>query len=261
MWLVVDDGSTDGTEQLVADYQSKSPFPIRYIKQENGGKQRAFNTGVGNCDCELFMCVDSDDFMPDDAIRIILNRWNEVKNDPSIAGIIGMCGKDAETPLASAIPSGLERTTMWKLYYKHHHIGDTALIHRTKILANYPFEVAPSERFIGETYVFHQIDQHYDLATVHKVLIVREYLPDGYTKNVRKVTRENPIGYMKLKRLLIDCADTLPLKYCETVLYLVGCHFAKQRHPIMSSPSPVLAALAWLPSQLLCHTVYSPRRQ
>lgn len=261
MWLIVDDGSTDGTEDLVADFQAKSPFLIHYIKQANGGKQRAFNTGVNNCSCELFMCVDSDDVMPDRSIEEILDRWNEVRENQTIGGLIGMCGKDAVTPLGTAIPKNLERTTMWKLYYKHHHVGDTALIHRTDILAKYPFDVAPSEKFIAETYVYHQIDQHYDLAVIHKVLIVREYLPDGYSKNVRKITRENPIGYMRLKRMMIEYADNLPLKYWETILYLVGCHFAKQRRAIMGAPSPVLAALAWLPSKALCHTVYSPKRQ
>lgn len=261
MWLIVDDGSTDGTEHLVTEFQAKSPFPIHYIKQENGGKQRAFNTGVNNCSCELFMCVDSDDVMPDHSIEEILDRWSEVQDDSSIAGLIGMCGKDALTPLATNIPTDLEHTTMWELYYKRHHTGDTALIHRTDILAQYPFDVAPSEKFIAETYVYHQIDQHYDLAVIHKVLIVREYLSDGYSKNVRKITRENPIGYIKLKRMLIGYADNLPLKYCETILYLVGCHFAKQKRAILSAPSPVLAVFAWLPAKTLCHTVYSPKRQ
>lgn len=261
MWLIVDDGSTDNTESLVKEFQAESLFPIHYIKQENGGKQRAHNTGVSNCECELFMCVDSDDIMPSHSIKTILDRWKEVRDDSNIAGLIGMCGKDATTPLSTAIPKDLERTTMWKLYYKHHHVGDTALVHRTSILAKYPFDVAPSEKFIAETYVYHQIDQHYDLAVIHKVLIVREYLSDGYTKHVRKITRENPIGYMKLKRMMIDYADTLPLKYYETILYLVGCHFSKEPHSILGAPSPVLATLAWLPSQLLCHTVYSPRRE
>lgn len=258
-WLIVDDGSTDATEQLVEDLTTRAPFPIRYIKQKNGGKQRAFNTGVAHCDCELFMCVDDDDIMPDGAVETVLSRWAEVRDNPKIAGIIGMCGKDADTPLASSIPSNLGITTMWDLYYKHHHRGDTALVHRTSILSQYPFEVAPGEKFIAETFVFHKIDRSYNLAVIHKVLIIREYLQDGYTANVRKITRENPVGYMKLKRMYIEYADTISHQYYESILYLVGCHFAKQRHAIVDAPAPVLAALAWLPAQVLCHTVYRPK--
>lgn len=255
-WLIVDDGSTDNTEDLIKQLQTQSPFPLHYIKQENGGKQRAFNTGVENCTCELFMCVDSDDTVPADMVETILQRWNEVRDNPSIAGIIGMCGKDAETPLRTAFPDGLEQTTMWDLYYKLHHKGDTALAHRTNVLAQFPFKVAPNEKFIAETYVFHQIDQQYQLAVIPKVLIIANYRSDGYSANVRKITRENPIGYMQLKRMYVEYADTIGLRYYETILYLVGCHFAKQKRVIISAPSPVLAALAWLPAQLLCHTVY-----
>ena len=258
-WLIVDDGSTDNTKEVVENYQSISQFPIRYIKQANGGKQRAFNTGVQSCDCELFMCVDSDDTVPHDMIETVLAKWATVRDNSSIAGMIGMCGKDEDTPLKTTIPNTLATTTMYDLYNKHHHKGDTAHIHRTAILKQFPFDVAPDEKFIGETYVFLQIDQRYTLAVIPKVLIVREYLEDGYTANVRKITRENPIGYMKLKRMYIEYADTWYVRFYETILYLVGCHFAKQKRSIIGSPYPILAAAAWLPAQLLCHTIYAKK--
>lgn len=255
-WLIVDDGSTDDTEELVKSLTERSPFPISYYRQDNGGKQRAFNTGVSHCQSELFMCVDSDDVLVDDAVNEILSHWEKVRHNPKIAGIIGMCGKDSNTPLQTVFPDDLEETTMWDLYYKRHHRGDTALAHRTNVLKKYPFEVEPGEKFIAETFVFHQIDQSYDLSVMNKVLIIREYLDDGYTANVRKITRENPIGYLKLKRMYIGYADTLSLRYYETILYLVGCHFAKKKHAVTEAPYPILAALAWLPAQLLCYTVY-----
>lgn len=258
-WLIVDDGSTDNTRELVHSFQAKSPFPITYIQQNNGGKQRAFNTGVQHCKNELFMCVDSDDTVPTDMVSIVLGKWHTVRNNPEIAGIIGMCGKDATTPLHTNIPDGLEFTTMWDLYYKYHHKGDTALAHRTSVLAKYPFDVAPGEKFIAETFVFHRIDQHYKLAVIPKVLIIANYRTDGYSANVRKITRENPIGYMKLKRMYIEYANTWGLRFYETILYLVGCHFANEDNAIANAPYRVLAAVAWLPAQILCHTVYRPR--
>lgn len=257
-WLIVDDGSTDNTRDLISSLKSRSPFHITYLYQENGGKQRAFNNGVKHCNSELFMCVDSDDTIPEDMVETVLARWNEVCHDQMIAGIIGMCGKDATTPLCSAFPDNLQRTTMWDMYYKYRHKGDTALAYRTAILAKYPFEVAPDEKFIAETFVFHQIDQQYQLAIVPKVLIIARYRPDGYTANVRKITRENPIGYTKLKRMYIEYADSWRLRYYETILYLVGCHFAKQPKAISNAPYPWLAVAAWIPAQLLCHTIYRP---
>lgn len=258
-WLIVDDGSPDNTEQVVASFKETSPFPITYIKQRNGGKQRAFNTAVDNCPNELLMCVDDDDLVPAGTVRAVLDEWDKYRDDETIAGMIGMCGKTATKPLRTSISPTLDRTTMWDLYYKHGHRGDTAHIHRTKILKQFPFDVEPDERFIGETYVFHQIDQHYELGVLHRILIVREYFPDGYTANVRKITRENPKGYTKLKRMYVEYADTAPLKYYETILYLVGCHFAKRQKAIRTAPSPIFAALAWIPAKALCYTVYRPK--
>ena len=44
VWLIVDDGSTDGTEAVVKTWMKEAVLCIRYLKQENGGKhyQRPF---------------------------------------------------------------------------------------------------------------------------------------------------------------------------------------------------------------------------
>lgn len=258
-WLIVDDGSTDNTEELVSSFMDQAPFRITYIKKPNGGKQRAWNAAVEVCDSELFMCVDSDDTVPSDLVEAVVERWADVCDDAGIAGLIGLCGTDEQTALASRMPKDVVRTTMWDLYYKYKHKGDTALVYRTKILRKFPFEIEPNEKFIAETFVFHQIDQSYELSVMDKVLIIVEYRKDGYSANVRKVTRENPIGYLKLKRMYIEYADSVLLRYYETILYLVGCHFAQWPNAVSGAPYPVLAALAWLPSQILCHTVYRER--
>lgn len=255
-WLIVDDGSTDETEALVDKLREDAPFSIEYFKQENAGKQIAHNVGVQHCRSELFVCVDSDDTIPPDMVESILSLWEQKKDDPHIAGIIGLCGSDALTPLYNGMPKSVDAVTMWDLYYKFKHRGDTALVHRTEVLRRFPFVIAPGEKFIGETFVYHQIDQEYDLAVLDKVLIIREYLPDGYTKNVRKVTRENPVGYMTLKRMYVEYSDTLPLKYYQSILYLVGCILSKTKHGVRNAPSPIIAALAYLPAKLLSLTEF-----
>lgn len=225
-WIVVDDGSTDNTEQIIAGFIAERLIPITYVKQENGGKQRAHNKGVEICKNELFFCVDSDDTLVPTAIEDVLSLWQGIRDREDVAGIIAMRGHSEEEPMGTWIPEDLAFTTMWNLYYKHHHKGDVALIYRTDVLREYPYDVEPGEKFIGETYVYHQIDQRYTLAVLHEIIWICEYLPDGYTKHVRKITRENPKGYMRLKRGYIDYSDTLLLKAENTVLYLVGAYFA-----------------------------------
>lgn len=255
-WLIVDDGSSDSTESLVAGMIAEAKIDIEYYKQPNGGKQRAHNTGVNVCKNELFFCVDSDDVLTPDAIRNIVEKWSTVSSDPCIAGIIALCGKNESTPLTSIIPGDLEVTTRWDLYYKTGFKGDTASVYRTDILRKYPFWVAEGEKFIAETYVYHQIDQQYCLATMNVILTICEYLEDGYSHNARAVTKNNPIGYMVLKRMFIEYSDTLYLKLYNSILYMVGCILSNTRKGITNAPYPWIAFLAYLPAQLLCHTVY-----
>ena len=258
-WMVVDDGSTDDTRGLIQSLKDEGKLEIIYIYQENGGKQRAHNTGVEACETELFFCVDSDDTLVSTAVEDILSLWEKRKIDSSIAGIIAMRGRSETKPMNTWFPEGLETTTMWDLYYKLHHKGDTALVYRTEILREYPYEVAPGEKFIGETYVYHKIDQHYKLAVLPKIIWICEYLPDGYTKHVRQITRENPVSYMRLKRDYIDYADTFLLKSEETALYLVGAYFAGCFWDAYRAlPNRLIATLAVPVALVLVKTVYRP---
>ena len=103
-WLVVDDGSTDNTEQLIASYIDEGLLDIRYIKQENGGKQRAWNTAVANCTTELFYCLDSDDYFVPDAVESLLGAWHEAASDRGIAGIHSQRGWNASSPWGGVLP-------------------------------------------------------------------------------------------------------------------------------------------------------------
>ena len=81
IWMIIDDGSTDNTAELVKGWQSRSNgFPIRYIYKENGGMHTAHNTAYANIDTELNVCIDSDDMLADNAVELILNKWHEVKD-------------------------------------------------------------------------------------------------------------------------------------------------------------------------------------
>ena len=59
--LVIDDGSTDETAQIV------TPFcpPVRYLRQENQGEYKAKNRGISLSSGEYIRFVDSDDVMLD----------------------------------------------------------------------------------------------------------------------------------------------------------------------------------------------------
>lgn len=90
IWLIVDDGSTDNTAELVQEWQERdNGFEIHYIYKENGGMHTAHNTAYANIHTELNICIDSDDMLAEGAVEKILNKWEEVK-DKGYAGIVGV---------------------------------------------------------------------------------------------------------------------------------------------------------------------------
>ena len=99
-WLIIDDGSTDNTEALVNRWISEShPFCIRYVKKENGGKNRAINDGVKLINSLFTMIVDSDDYLTDDSIEFLSRAAREIEEDEAIIGLAGLRGLDCNTPL------------------------------------------------------------------------------------------------------------------------------------------------------------------
>ncbi|MBS7297505.1 MAG: glycosyltransferase family 2 protein [Eubacteriales bacterium] len=193
-WLVVDDGSTDNTEKYFSDLLAKQqPFPIRYIKQENGGKHRAINNGVRNATGELFFIVDSDDYLTENAIDQI-NQWvATLDNSHKWAGISGLKGfsKDSvvgqysETSYVDA--KNNERR-------KYNLLGDKAEVYFTDILKQYPFPEIPGEKFISEEIVWNAIARDaYYLRWFNEIIYICSYLDGGLTKDYSKDKR-NPQG-------------------------------------------------------------------
>ncbi len=185
-WLIVDDGSTDETDEIVNSWKQSTDFEIEYIKQENGGKQRAINTGSQACHAELFCCVDSDDALIPEAVSILLENWKFHSTNKMIAGIV--------TPRAmrnDLFPEG----GAYRLSEINHELGykgETLIATRTEIVQNHLFWVDPEEKFIPELYQFDQIDQYY----LHEVLNVElcngSYLEDGYSKSYGELLLNNP---------------------------------------------------------------------
>lgn len=255
-WLVVDDGSTDDTQALIASYAEASVFPIRYIKVENGGKQRAHNVAVENCDSPLFLCVDSDDWLVSQSVQRLIEKWDSIDDKDAYSGIVFMKGGDEETPLGTWLPRTISKSTLSGLYSHHGFKGDSGLMFRTEVLKQYPYRVVPGEKFIAESYVYIQIDRKYELSLLHEILCICEYLPDGYSRNMRKITKENPQSYALLKRQAIEFDTKVIDKYRDTALFLVGYMLAKKKNGIKDAPSSALAVLAYPLAVFLRYTIY-----
>lgn len=255
-WLIVDDGSTDGTEELVSDFKKSACFPIQYMKQENGGKQRAWNAAVGICETELFFCVDSDDCVAPQVLNQVMEVWEGVCEDDSCAGIIGLDANKNGEVLGTRMPKGVEFVTSLDLYNLHKFKGDTARVYRTDVLREFPFKVAEGEKFVTESSVFFRIDQRYRLKVLDEVLTIVEYRDDGYSKNSFDIIKNNPIGYYEHKAECVGYDRTLIQRFKDTILFLVGYHLAHGKSGISEAPNRGLAVLSYIPSIIVRKTIF-----
>ncbi len=195
-WLIVDDGSSDNTEELVKSFLAEHVLDIRYYKKENGGKHRAINYAVNLAKGNFFFIVDSDDYLPQDSVSIILNYISQIEYFEDFAGVSGnRCYPDGSVVGGDVSYDVLDTDTV-SIREKYHVKGDMAEIWRTSILRQYPFPEFPGEKFMTEGIVWSEISRKYILRYFNQNIYICDYLQDGLTKNIRKHHRKSPLGSM-----------------------------------------------------------------
>lgn len=190
-WLVVDDGSTDNTENLIRSFIIDNKISVRYIKQANGGKYRAINRGACEAKGELFFIVDSDDILSNNAVERLLFHYNNIRDDSSFAGVSGL----KVTPCGQKVGGGSDYTildcTSFDFRYMHNIKGDMAEAVRTDILKLYPFPEIDGEKFCAESMIWNKIAQRYKLRYFHEKIYICDYLTDGLTANSVKLRMQS----------------------------------------------------------------------
>lgn len=200
VWSIVDDGSTDNTEELVRGWIDDNKIEIKYLRQENGGKMRAHNRGVERCGTPLFVCVDSDDYMTDTAVEEILDFWhNNYHGEENICGMIAnraMIYAENGIPTESVTLPPIKSCCFRDLGTKYSHRGETSVVYLTDLIKKYPFPEIPGEKFITEAFVYDQIDYSgYQYILNGKPVVICEYRSDGYTMNSLMLFHSAPTGW------------------------------------------------------------------
>ena len=176
--------STDGTAELVKAWQAEeNGFEIRYVYKENGGMHTAHNTAYENVDTELNVCIDSDDAMAENAVALILEKWEQVRNG-GYAGIMGLDADFDGKVIGSGFPEGLTESTV-SGYYAAGGSGDKKLVYRTDLIRSVPpYPVFEGEKYVALSYKYRLLDQKYKMAVLDEILCNVEYQEDGSTKNM-----------------------------------------------------------------------------
>lgn len=243
VWLIVDDGSSDNTAELVQSWQQKdNGFEIRYLYKENGGMHTAHNMAYEVIDTELNVCIDSDDCLADGAVKKILDKWRAVK-DLGYAGIIGLDADLEGNLIGKGFPDGLTETTL-SGYYAAGGSGDKKLVYRTDIIKKYPpYPVFEGEKYVALAYKYRLIDQDYKLAVLDEVLCNVEYQADGSSGTMWKQYLKNPKGFAFWRKVCMEYPTSRKRKIIDCIHYCSSSILAGNRHFVRESPQKVLTIL------------------
>ena len=243
IWLIVDDGSTDNTAELVKSWQRKeNGFEIQYIYKENGGMHTAHNTAYANIHTELNVCIDSDDCMGNNAVQLILNKWKSVK-DKRYAGIIGLDADFDGNIIGKGFPKTLQETTL-SGYYASGGSGDKKLVYRTDIINQYPpYPVFQGEKYVSLAYKYRLIDQDYPLAVLPEVLCNVEYQENGSSKNMLRQYLRSPNGFAFWRKICMQYPESKKRLLMDCIHYCSSSMIAKNKQYIRESPRKLLTVL------------------
>ncbi len=244
VWLIVDDGSSDNTRELVEGWmKQENGFEIRYVYQQNQGMHGAHNTAYKLIDTELNTCIDSDDYMPDDAVEKIISFWKEYGSD-QLAGIIGLDADFNGKVIGTCFAENCKRTTLGG-FYAHGGSGDKKLVYRTEVIKKYPeYPLFPGEKYVSLGYKYQLIDQDYELLTLNEVLVMVEYRPDGSSMNMFRQYVRNPQGFSFIRKTSMQLAPTAKRRFIEAVHYVADSMLMKNSHFIKESPRKMLTIAA-----------------
>lgn len=251
-WLIIDDGSTDNTRELVQGWIAEERLSIRYEYKPNGGMHTAHNLAYRLIDTELNTCIDSDDYMPDDAVEKILHFWRE-KGGDDVSGIVGLDATEDGRIIGTPFAESGERLTLTGFYH-HGGKGDKKLVYRTSVMQALPeYPEFAGEKYVGLGYKYMLADLQMPLLTLNEPLVVVEYQPDGSSNTMWKQYGRNPQGFAFLRRETMKHHPYFKERFKAAIHHISSCLFL-HKNPLTDSPRPLLS-LAALPLGLALHLI------
>lgn len=132
--LIINDGSTDNSEDIIKEYVEKYPNLIRYIKQKNKGLGAVRNVGLKNARGKYIVSIDSDDTIHRDFIKdayeyckkdvdVILFDWLSIMKDgsfptPALDTLLSLPNRYKSILYTTIMPSTCNKIIKKSLYKK-----------------------------------------------------------------------------------------------------------------------------------------------
>lgn len=220
-WLVIDDGSTDTTEEYMKNLPILD-FPVYFYQKENGGKHTAINYAHQYIHGDSVLILDSDDYLIPKAVEIVISDWEKYVNKYSI-GVISYEKKGIDGRIFSEKADVPDYYVDDEISFRVNQSvgGDRCEVIRANIFKKYSFPIHKNEKFMSEGWLWNNIAKEYLTVYRKSAIYVCEYLTDGLTKIGRKLRMESPLGMMEACKSFFLDSVCLKIQIKEMLLYCV----------------------------------------
>ncbi|MCD9508248.1 glycosyltransferase [Photobacterium phosphoreum] len=210
-WLIIDDGSTDNTKEVVEKFQLDNRIKIRYIYQENAGKQAAWNKAVLEASGTYFIGVDSDDKLIDNSLILFFEKYiPKIDNQDNILGIRALSKKNSTKQADSKFSIDKDNyIASWFEEFSFPQSGERIDIFKTNILKKFLYPITSDIKFIPEIWFYSST------ANKYKFLYVNKYLGLFFDEGVNnRLSRSNLLanakGHQIARGTMLKC---IPLRF------------------------------------------------
>ncbi len=230
LWLIIDDGSSDNTKDLVDSWIKENKIEIEYIYKPNGGMHTARNLAYENVHTEINVIIDSDDWMTDEAVEKITSFWKENKSD-KYYGIISNNITPKNEIIGSPLPKISHSTTL-DIFGKYKVKGDKKLILKSSLSKLYPYPEFEGEKFYPASYKFKLLDQNYQLLILNEATCVVDYNEDSMTYAKFAQYKSCAKGFAHFRNEMMRISKSKKFIIKNMIHYIAESKFAKEKHYI-----------------------------
>ena len=204
----------------------------------------AHNTAYELIDAEINTCIDSDDYMPDDAVEKIINFWNKNRNR-GLAGFVALDAYENGEVIGTKLPSNINETKYFDIYNTLGVKGDKKFIYRSDLTRLYPYPIFEGEKYVSLAYKYAKLDDDYKLGLMNEVVCIVEYMEDGSSLNMLKQYRRNPRGFSFIRiENMKNPRMATKSKFKQCIHYVSSSIISKNKRFLKETPEKLLTIMA-----------------
>ena len=238
VWIIVDDGSTDHPEDVVQPWLeeantpgSRGRFRIEFYRKPNGGMYTAYNLALQHVKTDYWVCIDSDDWLADDAVDIIYRAIDlSESRQMKISGFVGL-DADPDGKICGGPFPRVRQASLMDLKFRYKHKGDIKVVYRTASSAPFlPMPEIPDEKDFNPYYIMLQMDRKAPLLVINRVLCIVDYQPEGMSARLFHQYEESPVSFGMLRLQYLQMPG-LPwwFRYRQCIHYVSSWLFSKRQ--------------------------------